>query len=219
MLFGTAKRLSSLSRSLEIKYNEQMLDVTTSYKYLGVSLDPSLNLTDHFNKTYKKSSGRLFLLKKLRPQLNNTSAAAIYNTMVLPVITYCSLLTLHHTRTQSNLFKSLDSRAIKLINQEPSHRINTISIESFKHLQACKFVRKCLDNTTCENFHGYFKMLSHQKTTRNNNNCIRIPAVRTEFAKKSAFFMAAKIYNELPLKIRSIGTYSSFCVSLRQHYS
>ena len=85
--------------------------------------------------------------------------------MTLSVITYCSLLTLDHTRTQSNLFKSLDSRAIKIINEEPSHRINTISVESFKHLQACKFVRKRLDKTTCENFHGYFKMLSQEIIT------------------------------------------------------
>ena len=50
-----SKRLSSLSRSLEIKYNEQTINVTTSYKYLGVSLDRSLNVSDHFNETYKKN--------------------------------------------------------------------------------------------------------------------------------------------------------------------
>ena len=162
MLFGTAKRLCSLPRTLEIRYNVQLINVTISYKYLGVSLDPSLNLCDHFTKSYKKASGRLFLLNKLRPLLNNTAAAAIYNTMILPVVTYCSLLSLYHTRTQSSLYKSIDNRANNIINREHENQISTISIESFKYRHACKFVRQCLDQVTCENFYGYFNSGCYQ---------------------------------------------------------
>ena len=102
MLFGTAKRLSSVPRSLEVKYQQTSINVTTSYKYLGVVIDPTLTLNENFNRTYKKATSRLRLLSKLRYQLTCSSAAAIYNTMALPIITYCSLLSLHVTKTQES---------------------------------------------------------------------------------------------------------------------
>ena len=42
MLFGTAKRLATIAESFEVKYKEKSINVTTSYKYLGVKLDPTM---------------------------------------------------------------------------------------------------------------------------------------------------------------------------------
>ena len=33
-----------------------MLNQTTQYKYLGTTVDPTLKLTDNFNRSYKKAS-------------------------------------------------------------------------------------------------------------------------------------------------------------------
>ena len=48
MLFGTAKKLSK-HRNLELSYKNTKINFTKSYKYLGVNLDPTLSLCDHFN--------------------------------------------------------------------------------------------------------------------------------------------------------------------------
>ena len=54
MLFGTAKRLSGFDdKELNLSVNGSRIDTTTNYKYLGVYLDPTLNLDMHFHKTYK----------------------------------------------------------------------------------------------------------------------------------------------------------------------
>ena len=56
MLFGTAKRLSGFDgKELNLSVNGSRIDTTTIYKYLGVYLDPTLNLDMHFYKTYKKN--------------------------------------------------------------------------------------------------------------------------------------------------------------------
>ena len=65
---------------------------------------------------------------------------------------------------------------------------------------ACKFVRRCLDGTCCENFHGYFTKIERTQNTCNNKYLLKIPKLRTKFAKKSAQFMAAKMYNDLPIE-------------------
>ena len=66
MLFGTAKRLAKNERNLEILCNNVMLNQTTQHNYLGTTIDPTLQLTDNFNRSYKKASSRLRLLESLK---------------------------------------------------------------------------------------------------------------------------------------------------------
>ena len=56
MLFGTAKRLATAPKSLKVKLQNNILNATTSYKYLGVKLNSRMTMQDHFNSTYKKAS-------------------------------------------------------------------------------------------------------------------------------------------------------------------
>jgi hypothetical protein len=54
MLFGTHKNLSLQESTLDISCSMHKIQLKTKYKYLGVELDPSLNLGLHFESTYKK---------------------------------------------------------------------------------------------------------------------------------------------------------------------
>ena len=63
MVFGTEKRLNLIHETqLVIKIQEKIINTTTTYKYLGVHLDPSLSLERHFTKMRKKKAGRVNLL-------------------------------------------------------------------------------------------------------------------------------------------------------------
>ena len=87
MIFGTSKRLNKLeSREMEINWNGVKVSATSSYKYLGVHLDPTLNFEDHFNKIYKKATGRLNLLRRIRGLIDSSTAELIYKTMIMPVL-------------------------------------------------------------------------------------------------------------------------------------
>ena len=70
MIFRTARRLAMLSRGLKVKYQHHIVNVTTSYRFLGVYIDPSLTFNDYFMTSYKKATVRLHLLNKLRFQLD-----------------------------------------------------------------------------------------------------------------------------------------------------
>ena len=41
-----------------------LINTTSSYRYLGVNLDSSLNLESHFDKMYKRAAGRFNLLRE-----------------------------------------------------------------------------------------------------------------------------------------------------------
>ena len=59
MLFGTSQKLSKLRDTLSISYRGTCINVTSHYKDLGVDIDSTLNLNSHFDRTYKKATGRL----------------------------------------------------------------------------------------------------------------------------------------------------------------
>ena len=101
MLFGTGKNLAKNNdHGMEIKLNKELVNYVTSYSYLGILLGQTLCLGDHFNKIYKKASGRIRLLGKLRQCMSMDSAAKVYNAMVMPIIMYGSLINPWSTTTR-----------------------------------------------------------------------------------------------------------------------
>ena len=50
-----------------------------SYKYLGVTLDQSLNYIDHLNKIYKKASSKVKLLSKVLNDMSTRCRNYIQN--------------------------------------------------------------------------------------------------------------------------------------------
>ena len=214
MLFGTSKNLSKQTDTLSVKYHYEYINFTTTYKYLGVEINPSLNMSKHFDTTFKKACGRLRLLNKIRPLLNQSAAKTIYQSMVLPTLTYCCILHLNQSRGQKSKLESFHKRVlnvIKCFEDVP----NPYSISRIK---ACEFVRSCTDRSICSNFQSYFKLASHNMNTRNSGYLIELPKIRLEYARGSLYYMGAKIYNDLPLNIRKTENLQKYKTLLRKHF-
>ena len=125
LLFGTNQRLAKIPRDLEVIYNFQLINVTTTYKYLGVELTSSLNLNSQFEKNYKKVSARLRMLQRIRHLLNNKAAKDIFNLMILPILSYCSLLKPSFNSTKVSKFKSIEKRAKTIIRNFNPDKANS----------------------------------------------------------------------------------------------
>ncbi|CAB4016872.1 Hypothetical predicted protein [Paramuricea clavata] len=134
MLFGTGKRLSTLNgRQMNLECNASKVNFTSHYKYLGVHLKSSLNMNDHVNKAFKKASGYLKLLAKTRSFLSTKASLEIYRAMVIPVLTYCSLVWTCSTTTQKKRLESFEKRAARIIfgtsEEQASNRMPSRAIE------------------------------------------------------------------------------------------
>ena len=121
MLFGTAKRLSLKNRELSIKYRGREINVTKEYTCLGYTLDNTLKLNRCFNIAYRKCCNRLQLLSKLRHYVTTDAATKIFQSMILPIVTYSGLLKLQFTRTQLKRIQSIERRAKNIIG--PSNMV------------------------------------------------------------------------------------------------
>ena len=92
MIFGTTKRLTMLNPGLKVEHQHHTVNITTSYRYLVVDIDPSLTFDGYFMTSFKKTTGRLHLLNKLRSHLDTKAAVTIYKSLIIPVLTNCSVL-------------------------------------------------------------------------------------------------------------------------------
>ena len=68
-------------------------------------------------------------------------------------------------------------------------------------------------------FQDPFTIQNHGKETRNANNSLKMPKIRTEYARKSFSYTGAKFYNELPLIIRQSTNDTVYEKSLKDYFS
>ena len=175
----------------------------------GVKLDQTLSLREHINSVYKKASGRLYLMKRIRPQLTTKAAQTLYKTMLLPIFTYCSILTSTYTETMERKIASVENRAYSIIYRNlPVHHHQKVSIRNLQKRRICTQVFNCINGNVCDNFKNYFEVMSNN--TRNANKLIRLPKVKLESTKKSFRYTGAKEYNNLPMKVRNATSTKEF---------
>ena len=146
MIFGTAKRLDALNgRQLALIVNGTLINTTSSYKYLCVNLDLTLNLESLFDKMYKRAAGRFNLLRRIRPLIDKSSAEKIYKAMNQPVLTYCGTLGLCWSRSRKSRIESIERRSQKVIGG--NYQVQTV--ESLIKRQSCQLVFDRLQDNVC----------------------------------------------------------------------
>ena len=107
MLFETSQRTKN--KVLDVALNS-ILSETNSYKYLGVQLGQNLNTKDHTTQMYRNICSRLQLLKRLQPKITTKATVTIYQSMILLLVIYCSLVS-YNSKSYMKKAKSLHSRA------------------------------------------------------------------------------------------------------------
>ena len=159
------------SRCISIKDNENIMSNATTYKYLGNQLDRNLNLDENFERAYRKTCSRLHLLAKLRCHLITLAAMKIFDMVIMPLLTYSSIINLKLPKTQSDKLLSLECRASRIIGKKEN------SIECIIKKRVLNMAYKVLMNNVCENFNDYFAINYYAKNTRNRNKLLKLPRV------------------------------------------
>ena len=212
MIFGTSKRLSKLNdKPIQIVHNYSVINITKSYKYLGLSLSPNLNMYDHLHKSVKKFSSRVHLLRKMRSFMDIDTALMVYQAMISPLLTYCSFSVYGATLPYiQQKIERLESRAEKLVGRKVPKRDHIIK------KKICTYVHKCLnDKNVCDSFKNYFKIKNSKINTRSNGTMLTIPKVKLEIAKSSFYYQGTKIFNSLPKNLRIEKDLKSFKTKIK----
>ena len=200
MIFGTSKRLKNIAdQAIEIIHHGTKLNQTNTYKYLGLKLNCTLNMSAHVQTSLKKAASRVSLLKKMRSFLDVKTSALIYNAMILPILTYCCLSTYGNTPPSlDEKVKALERRAQKIVGKD----VLLPSSNEIKMKRVVTYVHRCINGITNSHFEKYFQVQNSRINTRNNGHMIKIPKVKLEAARSSFYFQGAVAFNKIPREVR-----------------
>ena len=136
------------------------------------------------------------------------------------VFGYCGLTFLARSQSHKNRIESIERRArvvIKSNNLTVDLRIP--KIDAVVRKRACTVVFDNLQHNLCDVMKEYFTKNAHGKNTRNEEQSVKLPLMKTEFGRKGLYFMAAKEYNNLPLQARKIESRPVFRNFLDSHFN
>ena len=68
---------------LKIVNNFETINYTKSYKYQGLILNETLNMSEHMKVTMKKARSRVNLLRRIRPLIDADTASLIFKVMII----------------------------------------------------------------------------------------------------------------------------------------
>ena len=160
-----------------------------------------------FKRTNKATSTRLQLLGKMKSFTTVKARYAIYTAMIIPLLTYSCHIQSTFTKTQLDIFSSIDQRAKAMLPNESQ----PTSIHNDLKSACVNMVKKSLNKELVSNiFDNYFKMIVHSKNTSNNKHSIRLPPVRLEVARRGFYFTGGTFYNSLSIDIRKTDSVNIF---------
>ena len=178
MLFGTPAQLKAYD-GLQVFHRNQQLTPCTTFKYLGIMLDPNLNFSAHIEYMKSKTLGKIRLLGRVCNIIDRSTAELLYKTLILPIYDYCDYVYYPINVNSIDILQKLQNVALRVITRsEPRASTNSLHIDAqMPHLthhcklhvaeQRYKFVNgNCPDQCTT-----MFQSLNEQQTrsTRSEN--------------------------------------------------
>ena len=210
MVLGTKHKIKR-TPTIPIYIDNQSIDYVTTYKYLGITIDQTLNFNVHANQVIKTVSYKLFLLQKIRKYITTQAAINIYKAMVLPYFDYGDIL-YHHTSSKLiDKIQKLQNRGLRIcfgpgtgMNMDEMHVSASIS----------KLIKRRIAHINTFMF-----------KQKNNQDLIDARDIRTrahdailfitiqpncEKYKHNVYYYGARLWNQLPVEERNIGDYDKF---------
>lgn len=204
MLFTTTHS----SPSITLTINNEPLKQVQETNYLGIVIDSRLKWNSHINKVRKKILPYVFAIKRVRKCLGMQSCWQIYNSYILPHLTYLLCIWGSAASTQLNVLRVLQNKAVKSIRGLPP-LYPTNALYCHKYLSLGDLYRFSLMYTIYKIKYGIIKSNIeitpatniHSHGTRNRHR-FYTTRPRTELASRHILYTGIVNFNLLPNNIK-----------------
>jgi hypothetical protein len=218
---------------LSISVDGEMLECVSSFKYLGIWLDPKLSWDEHSDRVYKKMSGRANLIGRHHHSFGKRQLKVYCDSLVMSVLGY--LLPVWGSVCTSRLeaFDAIMLRLVKKVIMKkstiPTPRSIVDEFEKLNWLLAAErrdeymlnyffkhFVLSSPLNFLMSEMFAFRSTSDSDRVLRKERNVV-IPMLKTVFGQSSFSYRVAKRWNALPAVVQNSETFPSFSEMLRHH--
>ncbi len=113
-IFGTRPRLQKCT-NVSITVANVEITCKPIAKYLGVQLDKTLSFHEHVEYLKSKTLGKLKLLGKIRPIMDQTTAMSLYTSLIVLIYDYCDVVYNCIHQKDSRTLQRLQNMGLKTI--------------------------------------------------------------------------------------------------------
>ena len=221
MLFHTRQKRVNIDEN-SIVIDDNIIPFTTNTKFLGINIDNNLTWKAHINHITTKG---VCVLSRLSKELSYNILILIYNTILLPYLTYCCITWGFTYQTYINKIFTIQKKAIRIFTHSPFQchssplfkKTNNLNIFQIIKYYASIFMFQKLDSTVPNVFQqNRFLSYSYHTYETRNNLSIRTPLFKLQFSKKSIFDDGIKIWKNLSPEVKSITNKSIFKKIIRK---
>ena len=207
MLFRANTRVQPETH-IETCINQQTIAHVTKASFLGITITNNLTWEGHIDKVTKKVAKGLFALNKSKYTLSKTHRKLLYNSLILPHLTYG--ITLWGNAPKTHLHKLIiqQKKAIRIINQAAynSHTTplfkadNILKLPDLYSLNTIKYMQSVIQKTAPSEITNLFHF---KQTSRTRQLNIRIPIFKKTSSMKSILYMGPKLITSLPIGLQN----------------
>lgn len=213
MLFGKMT-INQLPQQITIA--DQPLEMVTSYKYLGVTLNQQLTLQQHITSVIGHSAAKINLLAYLNRYVSKNVLIKVYKTTILSVIDYANILHPLIPVAQYRKLQSLQNRALRIIfspdtsmSKEEMHiiaKLTSIRQRADKQILCLMFKRSLQPDI-------YPQVITNVDSRRTRGSekihfCLPRPTI--EKFKKFPLYYGAQLWDTLGPDVQCSETYLRF---------
>ena len=213
---GTRHKISLLPSEPHICLDGHLIERVNSYKCLGVQVDETLSWEAHISEVVSKVAKVLAALRRLRPIYPQSTLVAIYKSLILPHLDYCSAV----WGCISQKLEKLQNRAARIITGSGwdvrsaqilcALKWESLADRRYKQLKSLMF--KTANNLVPEYLSDKFTSVNtiHRHNLRGAQHNLFIPRPNTEALKKSFRYRGALTWNDLSVEAKQATTLNNF---------
>ena len=190
-----------------IKIDEIELEPISNFNFLGIIINENINWSKHINKISYSISKTIGIIRKLKNVLPSSVLLTIYNSLILPQLTYGILVWGY----ESNCIFKLQKMALRAMTSSKYNahtnplfkKMHLLKVGDIHTVQQLKFFYKLTQNNLPAYFNSFLIRRQHnihEHLTRNRHMLVT-EKVHHKFAEKCIRYSVFKTVNDTPTQI------------------
>ena len=214
MVIGTSYKTKRAS-NLHLTINGMYLKNVNNHKLLGIHIDSNLKWSCQTDFVCKKINSKISLLKKVVYYLTDDMKYMFYNSFILPQLDFCCHIWGKGNGSNVNKIYTLQKRVARIILKKPKQSSSSRLLQVLKWLtftDRCKYHTAVLIFKTQNNMvPSYMSDLitfsnddHYALRSASKHDLVINKLPRTNYFKDSFSYYSMKVWNEIPIEIRSV---------------
>jgi hypothetical protein len=192
---------------------------------LGIKIDNNLKFDSHINTLSKELNSRIGLIFRLKQFLPKNTLNFLYKSIIRPKLEYGVVLWGYTYSTHIDIIVKIQKKIARIIsNSTPMANsapifasLEWMPIQNALKYQTVLYIYKAINGFGSDFTQNLFKYNTDRTGSRNHRDShyINAPVVKIKCLENSVFHKGVKVWNSLPLDIRTERVFNRFKEKLR----